>query len=312
MTEAVISVAMPVYNAARYLAEAVRSIQDQTFTRWELIAVDDGSTDGSPAVLQELALRDPRIRPIARPHAGLAVALNHAIGLAHGSLIARMDGDDVALPHRFARQLEFMEAHPEVLAIGTRILQIAPDGTEVCEAYDLTDHESIDAFHLSQRGSAIAHPTAMMRRAAVLEVGGYRQELDPADDLDLWLRLAECGRLANLSEVLLRYRLHDASLTQRRRQAMCDMTSRAVSHACERRGLAVPSPRRFEPLAFPFRPVGHTLWVRMAWRAGRYRSALKLAWSAIRRTPLAPDAWQVLFEAISAPVVGPVLNRLGL
>ena len=112
MTEAVISVAMPVYNAARYLAEAVRSIQSQTFTTWELIAIDDGSTDDSPTILQGLAAGDDRVRPILESHVGLTSSLNHAIELARGTYIARMDSDDVSLPMRFEQQVAFLESHP--------------------------------------------------------------------------------------------------------------------------------------------------------------------------------------------------------
>ncbi|MCZ6493161.1 MAG: glycosyltransferase [Planctomycetota bacterium] len=311
-TEVPISVVMPVYNSSKYLVDAVRSIQSQTLTDWELIAVDDGSTDDSPTILQGLAAADHRVRPILESHVGLTSSLNHAIELARGTYIARMDSDDVSLPMRFEQQVAFLESHPDVVAVGSKILQITPDGIEVGESFDLTSHEAIDAFHFSQRGSAIAHPTVLIRKAAFQDVGGYRPQFETAEDLDLWLRLAERGKLANLPQVLLKYRLHDRSVSHERRARMRETTYRVVVEACRRRSLPMPRRRNVGPYEFPFRLRGEARWARYAWRAGHHRTARQLAWHAVKKRPLAADAWQAVLESIAAPVVRPLLKMVGI
>src|SRR6476661_6105481 len=116
-----VSVLMPVYNAGRYVAEAVESILGQTYADFEFLIVDDGSTDRSRAILERYAARDPRIRLVSRPNTGYAAALNELLGLARGELVARMDADDVALPERLLRQVNYLRAHPEVVCVGTAV-----------------------------------------------------------------------------------------------------------------------------------------------------------------------------------------------
>ena len=118
MNAPLISVCMPVYNAKRYLGEAVESILSQTFRDFEFLIIDDGSTDRSLAILQRYAAQDARIRLSSEPNAGYVVRLNEMLHQARGDLIARMDADDVALPERFARQVEFLRSHPEVDVVG--------------------------------------------------------------------------------------------------------------------------------------------------------------------------------------------------
>src|ERR1700726_1508117 len=117
-----ISVLMPVYNAERYVAEAVESILSQTFADFEFIIIDDGSKDRSLAILEEYAARDPRIRLVSRPNTGIVKALNQGLALASGELVARMDADDIAMPERLAKQRDYLADHPECVMVGSRVL----------------------------------------------------------------------------------------------------------------------------------------------------------------------------------------------
>ena len=170
-----ISVCMPVYNAGKYLADAVESILGQTFADFEFLILDDGSTDDSLEILRRYADRDPRIRLTSRPNKGLVASLNELIDQSRGEFIARMDGDDISLPERFQKQVDYLRAHPGCLLVGSRVRLIDPEGDPLCDWCTLQDHEAIDASYLrGQRDTLVSHPVIMMRRDAVLAIGKYR------------------------------------------------------------------------------------------------------------------------------------------
>jgi hypothetical protein len=203
-----VSVVLPVYNGEPYLVEALNSILRQTFEDFELIAVDDASTDNSRSYLEEAARRDARVCIVDGPGRGLVDALNLGLARARGEFIARMDADDVSQSTRFARQVEYLRANPQIAVVGSAITLIDATGKLIREIdYPLTPAE-VDCF-LIETGSALAHPAVMARRSALREVGGYRSLFQHAEDYDLWLRLAEGHSLANLPDRLLRYRHHD-------------------------------------------------------------------------------------------------------
>ena len=236
-----ISVVLPVYNAEAYVREAVESILAQSFTNFELIVIDDGSTDGSGAILRDLAARDTRIVLLERPNDGLISALNEGIERARADLIARMDADDVAMPERFALQHDRMVHEPELAVLGslTRLIDEAGNVTEL-GGYSLTPERI--ARYLRERGCPVAHPTVMMRRNAVLEAGGYRKPFTYAQDYDLWLRISDLGyRIANLPQPLLNYRIHDAnnSVVHWEKQALGNTLAR-FAHRVRKAGLSDP------------------------------------------------------------------------
>ena len=212
-----ISVVLPVYNAEAYVREAVESILAQSFTDFELIAINDGSTDGSGAILRELAARDTRIVLVERPNDGLVSALNEGIGRARAGLIARMDADDVAMPERFALQHARMVQEPELAVLGSFIRVMDKDGDIIrLGEYPLTPKE---AARCLERGCPVIHPSVMMRRGAVLKVGGYRKAFLHAEDYDLWLRMSDLGyAIANLPQPLLNYREHGVNVSQVHRE----------------------------------------------------------------------------------------------
>jgi glycosyltransferase involved in cell wall biosynthesis len=293
-----ISVCMPVYNAKRYLAEAVESILGQTFRDFEFLITDDGSTDRSLAILKHYAARDARIRLSTGPNAGLVTRLNEMLRQARGDLIARMDADDVALPKRFARQVEFLRSRPEVDVVGGAQEHIDSKGYQLTVHYDPQEHEEIEKCSLAG-ACPINHPSAMMRRRAVLAVGGYRKEMT-AEDLDLWLRMGEHGRLANLPDVITRYRIHESSLTASLHDQVLASSQTAVDEACDRRGI----PRRKldrKPWRAVDRRSNQQSMLGYGWAGfcrGDQPAAVHFGLSAVKLMPWRKESWALLACAV--------------
>lgn len=203
-----ISVVMPVYNAARYLRSAIESVLAQTYPHFELVLVDDGSTDASLAIAEEYARADPRIRIVRNPrNLGVVQARNRALAEADpaSTYLAVFDSDDICLPNRLRMQVDFLEAHPDHAAVGGHTLVIDEDGGEIgARRYPATHAEIVRVI---TRYSPIAHPTAMIRRTALEAVGGYRAEYPRCHDYDLWLRMASQFKIANIDAFTLKYRI---------------------------------------------------------------------------------------------------------
>jgi len=200
-----VSVIMAVYNGERHLAEAVDSILTQTFTDFEFIIVDDGSTDGTPGILRSYALEDKRITILTNTaNKGRSFARNRAMERASSELIAVMDADDVSLPERIEKLVAFMRGHPEVTVCGGA-LSIYDSPDEIWRPP--TEHEAIRANLLFE--SSINHAVSIYRKAQVSKyAGGYDISMPLAQDYDLWARLSmnPAVRFANLPEILYRYR----------------------------------------------------------------------------------------------------------
>ncbi len=201
---------MPVFNTATYLSEALQSVLVQTYRDFELVVIDDGSTDESTKILNTFALRDARIRLIARGNRGLIATRNELLGAARGELLAWMDSDDVSLPGRFARQVEAFDLDPELMCVGSAAQCIDPEGENLnIERWPLEYHEIMAD---QQRGGGMRFPTTMMRTNAALRVGAFREPFRIGEDLDFLLRLSEFGKLVNLADVLYLYRQRIASV----------------------------------------------------------------------------------------------------
>jgi glycosyltransferase involved in cell wall biosynthesis len=291
-----ITVLLAVYNGQTYLREAVESVLSQTLESFEFLIIDDGSTDQSLAILQEYARRDGRIRLITRPNKGLTNTLNEGIGLAGSEFLARMDADDVCLPRRFERQLAYMREHSDCVLVGSRVLLMDPEGLPIREMCQEQSHEEIDTAHLN-RGWPVVHPAAMMRLSAVRQVGGYRDEFNTLEDLDLFLRLAEVGKLANLPDVLLHYRQHFASVTHSREQKQMEIRQAIYDQTRARRGLPpdVPPPSKTRARQ---KHEQHRFWAWSALKAGNKRTALKHALKTVLAAPFAIASWRVLACAV--------------
>jgi glycosyltransferase involved in cell wall biosynthesis len=290
---------MTVFNTERYVSEAVQSVLGQTFGDFEFIIVNDGSTDRSPAVIREFEARDPRVRLVSRPNTGIVAAANEGIGMARGRYLARMDSDDVCLPQRFETQVKYLDEHPECVLVGSRVTVVDPYGSPVFESGQKLTHEEIDAELLGSGGGwAIVQPSAMMRTEAVRRVGAYRGRHNVSEDQDLFLRLAEVGRVANLPEPLLLYRRHYKSVMHTQWRQREEVKERIVREAYQRRGLPMPADWKFDnwkptPLAEQARAWG---WA--ALRRGNVAIARKHALTAVRAAPPSGEAWKLLVCAV--------------
>jgi glycosyltransferase involved in cell wall biosynthesis len=293
-----ISVVLPVYNAASYLAAAVSSILGQTFGDFELIAIDDGSTDGSAQIIEQMMRQDARIQIISRPNTGIVGALNDGVARAQGEFIARMDADDIARPHRFERQLGFLRDTPGCVAVGSALLLMDSDGDAIGVQHWALTHEEIDKLLLTGC-SGLAHPAAMIRRAALQRVGGYRTEYEWIEDKDLWLRLAEIGRLANLREPLLQYRIHETSLSCQRENDTLRLWETLLNETYHRRRLMATPPKRIVRRS---KTGARATWIRTAARSGNYRNAAKHARRLVHECPLHPSTWLTLLRAAAYSV----------
>ena len=294
-----VSVVMTVYNTARFVAEAVDSVLAQTFRDFEFVVVDDGSTDGSLSILRDRERRDARIRLISRPNTGIVRAANEGMELACGRYIARMDSDDVCLPRRFEAQVAYLDTHPECVLVGSRVTVVDPYGSPVFESGQKLTHEEIDAELLGSGGGwAIVQPSAMMRAEAVRRVGGYRGRHNVSEDQDMFLRLAEVGRVANLPEPLLLYRRHYKSVMHTQWRQRQEVKERIVREAYERRGLPMPDDWKFDD--WKPTPLGEQLraWGWAALKRGNVTVARKHAIGAVRASPLSADAWKLLYCAM--------------
>ena len=293
-----VSVVMTVFNTEAYVAEAVESVLGQTFGDFEFIIVDDGSTDGSTAILRGFAGRDRRIRLVSRPNTGIVRAANEGIEMARAKYLARMDSDDVSLPRRFENQVRYLDEHPECVLVGSRVTVVDPYGSPVLESQQKQTHEEIEAELLSSQGGwAVVQPSAMMRAEAVRRVGGYRGRHNVSEDQDLFLRLAEVGRVANLPEPLLLYRRHYKSVMHTQWRQREEVKERIVREAYARRGKPMPADWTFDdwkpaPLAEQLRAWG---WA--ALKRGNVAVARKHALGAVRAAPLSGGAWRLLYCA---------------
>lgn len=213
---------MSVYNGERFLAPAIESVLGQTFGDFEFLILDDGSADGTAAIIRAYAARDPRIRPIIRENRGLVASLNELLGAARAPIVARMDADDISHPERFARQIGFLAGHPDHGVVGTRTIDIDEQGQSF--QLNLADHPlSHDELlhNIATNGPLLAHPTVMFRRDVVLAAGGYHAAFRHCEDYDLWLRLAHRTRMANLPERLLSYRRSPGQVSNRHAVEQC-------------------------------------------------------------------------------------------
>ena len=292
-----VSVVVGAYNAQRYLPEMIQSILDQTFRDFEFILVDDGSSDATPDIIATYAAKDGRIRPIRIPHGGIVDAANAGLEAARAELIARADSDDVALPQRFEKQVQYMAEHPECVCLGSRMLLIEPYGSPMGESVHRLTHEEIEADLLRGSGWAMPQPVVLMRKTAVMQVGAYRNEYLWSEDLDLFLRLSEVGRLANLPEVLVKYRNHPGSTNHRRARLQQELSRKCVIETYRRRGLGVPTDLNM--MLPEGRPADRYLnWAWAALRARNIRGARRHALTALRLEPFSLHSWKATYCAL--------------
>lgn len=217
---------LPVYNGALFLEEAIKSVLAQTLQDFEIVVVDDGSTDQTPEVLSQYA--DPRVRVLRNErNVGLVESLNRGVAEAQSDLIARLDADDLMLPHRLARQVEYMRAEPECGLLGTGFRWQRLEDDVAVEYRPLTRHAAL-RFQLL---FANAVTNVVFRRAIWQDVGGYRDPGGPAEDYDFYLRTSSVTRVANIPDILSTVRHHPASISARNSRSQLDTTVRISAQA---------------------------------------------------------------------------------
>jgi len=201
---------MPACNAGKYIAEAIRSVLDQSFKDFELLIVDDGSSDDTLDVIRQF--KDPRIKVLCKEKEGISVALNAGLKKARGTYIARFDADDVCMPRRLERQVLFLDGHPAYLVVGSDAEYISENGEHLfnfcCKGY--THREIIGNLY---RHCPVIHSAAMYRKEAILRVGGYSLHAHNFEDHLLWVQLLKTGKCCNIPEPLIKVRINPHSVT---------------------------------------------------------------------------------------------------
>ena len=232
-----VSVIMGIYNCAGFMGPSIESIINQTFTDWEFIMCDDGSSDNTYEVACEYAKKDPRIKVIKNErNMRLAYTLNHCLEVAEGEYIARMDADDISLPERFEKQVAYLDSHPEMAVVASSVIVFDEDGDKFIRNIggDYPLHKKINL------SVPFAHPTIMMRKSAYTKLGGYTVSAETmrAEDLDLWYRFRLAGFDGyTIGEPLLRYH-----------ESLNDMKKRSIKAAL---GITKINLRYYKALKLP-------------------------------------------------------------
>lgn len=257
-----VSVIIPVKDGAQYVGEALQSILDQDLADIEVIVVDDGSCDDSAAIATSISDRDGRVKVVANHGKGIVDALNMGISLAQASLVARMDCDDVSLPDRLRLQVACFEADPDLQLLGTAGLQIDRDG-KLLRPIDVPAGNDPLRDALA-RYNPMLHPTVMFRTEAVRRAGGYRRAFTYAEDYDLWLRLSETGKLANMEVPLVKLRSHPGQISRVKQDQQKAAAALARQSALLRRHRAEP----FDANGLPAQAIASFLATRAATGVG--------------------------------------------
>lgn len=208
----IVSVVMSVYNQAEFLSQALNSILAQSLPQFEVIIIDDDSNQATQNLLRGFS--DNRIKLIRHPHRlGLAKSLNTGIKLARGQFVARMDADDIALPHRFKTQFNYLKEHPNIAGCGSAVELINTQGKTIGHKRFPASYSALKKVIL--RYNPFIHSSMMIRKKILDELGNYDTSLNGAEDYDLWLRLISQYPLVNLNHILLKYRINPHGVSWR-------------------------------------------------------------------------------------------------
>lgn len=292
-----VSVVMPVYNQQPFVEEAVRSILAQTLADFELVAIDDGSTDASLKILQRLASEDGRVRVYSQENKGRAATRNRGLELARGDLVAMMDPDDVSSSERLALQVAYMEAHPECVAVGAQFESVCMEGLPLFVSDLPLEHEQIEAQLLEDNGQALHQGVSLLRREVCIELGGYDQRYASGEDTDLFLRMALKGRLGNLPNVLLRYRQHPRNTFNIPGRPEYVRSLERMESAWRARGKALPTGYRHWSETIP-EVTASQLMLRWGWNAlrlGEAAIAKRYGARLLRQSPFDLETWRFLY-----------------
>lgn len=296
-----ISVLMPVYNVEQYLRQSIESILCQTFDDFEFIIIDDGSTDNSKALVSEYANKDPRIRFFSRENKGIVKTRNELLQLSNCQYFAIMDADDISCNNRLEEQFNFLTNNPEYLIVGCRDLLIDPDGAPIRLINDRLEHDEIDQANL-KKGDFLTLNAYMAITNVVKGAGAYREEIAYAEDRDLFLRLAELGKVKVLPNVLYKYRQHHNSVCVQKRSEINESVTQVIKDARNRRGLTLYNAaeevhlveKNLEPNDY------FSSWAWWALEAGNIKTARKYALKLLLASPFSLDTWRLFYCVLRA------------
>jgi glycosyltransferase involved in cell wall biosynthesis len=231
MTDAILSVVLPVFDGERYVAKTIDSVLSQSYRDYEFLILDDGSLDNTPQILNQYSHRDPRIRLLQHENRGVGYTLNRGLGESRGRFVALIGADDLALPGRLEKQVDFLSNHPDHVLVGGFLKIIDGDGRSVgLRRYPLTD-QNLRARMLIY--NPFGAPSIMFRRKDAIAAGGFTSRFWTCEDYDFILRLAKRGKVANLPEPLTAYRLHDSAIkaTQTLRQLRDTLDTKRAAYS---------------------------------------------------------------------------------
>jgi glycosyltransferase involved in cell wall biosynthesis len=303
-----VTVLMAVYNGGPLLAQAVDSILAQSFTDFEFLIVDDGSTDGAVDALHAIA--DARLRFVRNPrNLGLTVALNLGLGLARAPLIARMDADDVSMPNRLQRQVETFRLRPSLGLLGSWAEIIDVFGRFAGQIQLPVKHEDIARAIL--RDNVFVHPSVMVRADVLREIGGYPVEFSVAQDYAMWVRIVLRHEVANLPETLVKYRIHSDQVSHRhlRKQRVAARKIQSwgrreyVSEGVVDSRALPPEPSFWGDLTASSGTLGNDYkqLARRYWRLGAGGKAFRIALTGMMVAPMSIELWRLLTPPQASP-----------
>lgn len=289
-----ISILLPVYNAKDYLKQSIESILASTEKDFELLAIDDGSQDGSLEILQSFAQQDSRVKILSQNHGGIVKALNYGLKESRGQYIARMDADDVSYGNRFTKQMQYLEAHPEVVAVGSWVRFIDRENRPFFIYQTPVSFQEIQHALWQGNGGALVHPAVMIRREAIEALGGYREEYRSLEDLDLYIRLLAIGELHNIPEVLLDYRQHFESVNySSNHDERKHLHEKLMKEHCKKNHKSLPQIANAVHQKNP--QEVYVQWANWALGDGFYKTFFFYACKIISLKPLSLSSW---FKAI--------------
>lgn len=305
---------MPVYNAAPFLQEAIDSILSQTFTDFEFIIINDGSTDESPEIIQ--SYQDSRIRYFSQENKGVSRSLNQGLTYCRGKYIRRFDSDDIAGHEEIQTQYDFLESNEEVGLVSMQVRYITSNGKksylfrEPSPAFFKGEERktiSVDDFNPN---CPVVHGTVLMRRDLVTKLGGYRTAFLTSEDTDLWLRMMDESKIVVLNRCTYFFRLGNASATEKHKLTLGYYKSKAIEYALERiqkgsdplmRGgkLEHPMPEKYQKKpGRTFRSDLLSYLYKVAWNARDLKMVTKIIAISLKDGFLCGRTWRALFYPV--------------
>ncbi len=296
-----VSVVMPVYNAELYIDEAIESILNQTFTEYEFIIIDDGSSDDSFSKICDWQTKDNRIKAIRQENIGRSLTRNRGIKLASSEFIAFMDADDISTPRRLELSYDYLKNNPKAAAVSGGYEYICMYGVPLFKAVIPFEHNEIELKLLHDIGNSFHQSASMVRRTVAEDVGGYNPKHRLGDDVGFFLKVARVGMLHNLDELFLYYRLHPTSIVAQADQSMIENCIDKLKTEWEARNLTMPENfTHWLEDGWIEKKKGDD-FIRWGWNAlqkGRIDIARRYAMKSLITVPLKLEVWKLIYCAV--------------